>query len=223
MVISNNSGAKALLRASEHGIAYHSSSTTHPNPDELDKAILQTLDLHAVDYIVTAGYMKKLKTRVLAAYAHRIFNTHPSLLISVATRGRGMWVIWVHEAVLAAGDKVTGITIHEVNEHYDEGDIIAQTRVPVMPNDTPMTLAARVQALERRFLIETLATILETTYTNETRIRSGLTSKCDRLILTYGHAAPTPHNYYHSAVTEKILPCLNGSVQPAMMWRVFSV
>ncbi len=161
VVISNNSGARALLRASEHGIAYHHlSSTTHPNPDELDKAILQTLDLHAVDYIVTAGYMKKLKTRVLATYAHRIFNTHPSLLPKHG--GRGMYGLRVHEAVLAAGDKVTGITIHEVNEHYDEGDIIAQTRVPVMPNDTPMTLAARVQALERRFLIETLATILET-------------------------------------------------------------
>ncbi|MEM7362987.1 MAG: formyltransferase family protein, partial [Pseudomonadota bacterium] len=68
----------------------------------------------------------------------------------------------VHEAVLAAGDTVTGITIHKVNEHYDEGDVIAQTRVPVMPDDTPLTLATRVQALEHRFLIDTLATILET-------------------------------------------------------------
>lgn len=159
LVISNNSGARALARARTHKIStLHLSSATHPDPDDRDSAMLAALNHHHVDYIVTAGYMKKLHARVLSGYAHRIFNTHPSLL--PAHGGPGMYGSRVHEAVLKAGDAYTGVTIHEVNEQYDEGDVIAQTRVPVFPDDTPDTLAARVQAREHSFLVETLATIL---------------------------------------------------------------
>ncbi len=159
LVISNNSRSGALARAVKHKIdTLHLSSATHPDPDDLDEAIVNALDSHAIDYIVTAGYMKKLHHRVLTRYAHRIFNTHPSLLPKYG--GKGMYGSRVHEAVLAAGDTQTGVTVHEVNQHYDEGDIIKQTHVPVLPDDTPLTLSTRVQACEHRFLIETLAGIV---------------------------------------------------------------
>ena len=159
LVISNNSQSGAIKRAVKHRIdTLHVSSATHPDPDDRDEAMLNALDSHAVDYIVTAGYMKKLHHRVLTRYAHRIFNTHPSLLPKYG--GQGMFGLRVHEAVLAAGDTQTGVTIHEVNQHYDEGDIVDQTKVPVLPDDTPRTLATRVQACEHRFLVETLTGIV---------------------------------------------------------------
>jgi phosphoribosylglycinamide formyltransferase 1 len=155
LVISNNSDAEALWRAKQDGIVgFHLSSKTHPNPEQLDAAILHLLQQYQIDLVVLAGYMRKLGPQTLAAYRRRVINIHPALLPKYG--GQGMYGQRVHEAVLAAGEKETGVTIHLVDDEYDHGDILAQCRVPVLDGDTPETLAQRVLACEHRFLVETL-------------------------------------------------------------------
>ncbi len=158
VVISNNSDSLALERARSEGIpAYHLSSVTHPQPEALDQAILDTLRNHGVNLVILAGYMKKLGPQTLRAYRGRILNIHPALLPKFG--GKGMYGRFVHEAVLAAGEKVTGVTIHLVDEEYDHGPVVAQCEVPVMENDTVETLSARVLEREHQFFAETLQEI----------------------------------------------------------------
>jgi phosphoribosylglycinamide formyltransferase-1 len=155
-VISNNRESRALQRAREAGVrAVHLSSATHPDPPDLDAAILATLRELGVDTVFLAGYMKKLGPSVLAAYAGKIFNTHPALLPKHG--GRGMYGNRVHEAVLAAKETETGASIHLVDADYDTGRVVAQSRVPVLPSDSVDTLAARVQKRERELVVDTLA------------------------------------------------------------------
>jgi phosphoribosylglycinamide formyltransferase 1 len=159
VVISNNSASGAITRAQNEGVPhYYLSGKTHPGPGELDEAILSTFLHHQVDIIVLAGYMKKLGPKTLAHFQGRILNIHPALLPKFG--GEGMYGIHVHEAVIAAGEKVSGVTIHLVDEQYDTGKILAQTRVPVMPDDTPETLAARVLEQEHILYAETLQRIV---------------------------------------------------------------
>jgi phosphoribosylglycinamide formyltransferase-1 len=159
VVISNNSHAGALKRAQGAGIpSAHLSSQTHPDPDELDQAILGTLLAEGADWILLAGYLKKLGPRVLQHYRGRIINTHPALLPKFG--GRGMYGRRVHEAVLAAGEVETGVSIHLVEAEYDTGVVLAHCRVPVLASDTPGDLAARVKAREREFVVETLNRLL---------------------------------------------------------------
>ena len=101
---------------------------------------------YEADFIVLAGFLLRIPDDMLEAYPDRIVNIHPSLLPKFG--GKGMYGSHVHEAVLASGEKESGITIHYINEHYDEGGIILQARCPVMPEDTPDTLASRVHQLE---------------------------------------------------------------------------
>lgn len=158
VVISNNSDSGALERAAREGIACrHLSSATHPAPDDLDRAILSTLVGHKADLVVLAGYMKKLGPQTLRAFKGRIVNIHPALLPKYG--GHGMYGIHVHEAVLKAGETETGVTIHIVDDEYDKGPILAQSRVPVRPGDTPEILAARVLEREHAFLVETIGRI----------------------------------------------------------------
>lgn len=155
LVISNNSGSEALRRAERAGIAaVHLSTATHPGPDELDRAIVATLEAHGIDLVVLAGYMKKLGRGVLERYSGRILNTHPALLPKFG--GKGMYGLRVHEAVLAAGERESGATIHLVDDEYDTGPAIAQARVPVFPSDDAEALAERVQRVEKQLLVETL-------------------------------------------------------------------
>ncbi|WP_027892197.1 phosphoribosylglycinamide formyltransferase [Calidithermus chliarophilus] len=157
VVISNNSASGALERARQEGIpAYHLSSHTHG--EGLDEAILETLRRHEAQLVVLAGYMKKLGPRTLAAYRNRIVNIHPALLPKFG--GQGMYGMNVHQAVIAAGERETGVTIHLVDEEYDHGATLAQARVPVLPGDTPETLARRVLEREHTFLVETLGRIV---------------------------------------------------------------
>lgn len=156
VVISNNRESRSLQRARDAGVrAVHLSSATHPDPAALDAAILATLRELAVDTVFLAGYMKKLGPAVLAAYAGKIFNTHPALLPKHG--GRGMYGNRVHEAVLASRDRETGASIHLVDADYDTGRVVAQCRVPVVPTDSVETLAARVQERERELVVDTLA------------------------------------------------------------------
>ena len=154
VVISNNSGSRALQRARDEGIpAYHLSAATHPN--SLDNEICRTLEKHHVDLVLLAGYMRLLGPATLAHYHNRVLNSHPALLPRFG--GKGMYGSNVHQAVLDAGETVTGVTIHYVDEQYDHGPTLAQCEVPVLPDDTLGTLEERVKNRERRFWIETLA------------------------------------------------------------------
>lgn len=158
VVISNNSTSMALQRAQREGIpAYHLSAITHPEPEALDREILRVLRAHAVDLVILAGYMRKLGPITLDAYRGRILNIHPALLPRFG--GQGMYGKLVHQAVLASGETMTGVTIHVVDADYDRGPILAQCQVPVLPRDTPDSLAERVLKEEHRLYVETLQKI----------------------------------------------------------------
>lgn len=158
LIISNNSASGAAQRAARHGIPFvHLSGQTHPDPELLDAAILAALLERRADIVFLAGYMKKLGPRVLGHYRGRILNTHPALLPKFG--GLGMYGARVHAAVLAAREAVTGVSVHLVEGDYDNGPVLAQCEVPVLPGDDVEALSTRVQARERQFVVETLARI----------------------------------------------------------------
>ena len=168
VVISNNGGSGALIRAEQEEIpGYHLSSKTHPDPEKLDQAIVDLMLKYGADIIVLAGYMKKLGAKTLSRFGGRILNIHPALLPKYG--GKGMYGIRVHEAVVAAGETESGISIHVVDAEYDTGPIIEQTRVPVDPTDTAETLAARILQREHTFYPETLQKIVTGTITLPTQ------------------------------------------------------
>ena len=157
VVVSNNSGSGALERARTEGIpACHISGKTHPDEDQ---AILDALVSHGVDLVILAGYMKKLGRKTLARYRGAILNIHPALLPRHG--GEGMYGLLVHESVIASGDTETGVTVHLVDAQYDTGPIVAQTRVPVLPGDTPESLQARVLKQEHEFFSATIQGIID--------------------------------------------------------------
>ena len=160
LVISNNSQSGALARALAAGVATaHLSAATHPDPDLLDAAMVDALTGARVDWVLLAGYMRKLGPRVLSAYRHHIINTHPALLPKFG--GQGFYGRRVHAAVLAAGDLETGATVHLVDAEYDSGPVLAQVRVPVKPGDRVEDLEERVKTAERKLVVATLAELAE--------------------------------------------------------------
>ncbi len=161
LVIGNNSGSLALRRAAKAGIKrLHLSSKTHPGPGELDIAIRDALLDAKADWIMLAGYMKKLGANTLAAFPRRILNTHPALLPKHG--GRGFYGRNVHRAVLDSGETESGATVHFVEADYDTGPIVAQARVPVWTHDSVADLEERVQIAERELVIDTLRALIET-------------------------------------------------------------
>ncbi len=155
LIVGNNSRSGIFDVANGHGIpSIHLSGVTHPDPDLRDAAMLDALIGERIDLIVLAGYMKKIGPRVRDAYEHRIINTHPALL--PAYGGTGMYGDRVHQAVLLDKETVTGATVHVATENYDEGPILAQTSVEVLPTDDVTSLRARVQAAEKALLVEWL-------------------------------------------------------------------
>jgi len=160
LLISNNRNSQATVRAQQEGMPFLvMNSVTHPDFETLDQAMLDALREHEVDLIILAGYMKMIGPRVLEAYDGRILNIHPALLPKFG--GHGMFGQHVHRAVLDAGETVTGVSIHLVNSEYDQGRIVAQAEVPVMPDDTAESLAARVLKREHEFFVETLQQIVD--------------------------------------------------------------
>ncbi len=148
VVIGNNRDAEVLARARRAALpAYHLSAETHPEPEALDRTIRDTLIRHGVGLVVLAGYMKQLGPHTLADYEGRILNVHPSLLPSF----RGLRPI---ERALEHGVKVTGVTVHFVDEGVDTGPVILQEPVPIEPSDTPARLRERIHAVEHRLLPE---------------------------------------------------------------------
>jgi phosphoribosylglycinamide formyltransferase-1 len=155
VVISNNSGAGILEIARNNSLpAVHLSQRQFPTEDEFVDALLSLLSTHGVNFIVLAGYMKRVHPRVVHAYRRRIINIHPALLPRHG--GPGMYGIHVHEAVIAAGDRLSGATVHFVDEEYDHGSIVLQKTVSVAANDTPETLAAKVLEIEHEIYPEAI-------------------------------------------------------------------
>ena len=144
LVLSNRAAA-GLELARERGIP----ALVLADPADA-RAWLDALAAHRVDLIVLAGYLKLVPPEVVERYRGRIINIHPALL--PAFGGPGMYGRRVHEAVLTSGAAVSGATVHLVDEVYDRGRVLAQARVPVLPGDTPDTLAARVLEVEHRLL-----------------------------------------------------------------------
>lgn len=143
VVISNKKDAYALERAKKHGISGEClSPKDFEKRQDFDVALLDTLQRHQIDLIVLAGYLVIVPQNVVAAYANRIINIHPSLIPSFC--GDGFYGLKVHEAVLARGNKVTGATVHFVDEGTDTGPIILQRAVYVQEGDTPEILQKRV-------------------------------------------------------------------------------
>ena len=142
-VISNNANAYALTRAKENGIeALCISPKDYADRADFHKALLEKINELKVDLIVLAGYLVKIPEEMLHQYSHRIINIHPSLIPSFC--GVGYYGLHVHEAVLEKGVKVTGATVHYVDEGMDTGEIIAQKPVMVEEGDTPEILQKRV-------------------------------------------------------------------------------
>ena len=159
-LVTNNSQSQALTRAVVHGIAtMHLSGRTHPDPDDLDTAMTGVLQTSDPDWILLAGYMKRLGPRTLAAFRNKILNTHPALLPRHG--GKGFYGRHVHQAVLEAGDTESGATVHLVDGEYDSGPILSQVRVPVKSIDIAQTLEERVQVAERKLIVATLAELAE--------------------------------------------------------------
>jgi len=130
----------------------------------------------AVDFICLAGYMRLLPSEVLELFPRRILNIHPALLPKHG--GKGMYGHHVHEAVLAAGDAESGASVHYVTENYDEGDVILQRRCPVLPDDTPETLAARVLVEEHEAYVEALRLMIAKLNTSDGSDKSERESGC---------------------------------------------
>ena len=150
VVIGTRADAPALERARAAGVA---TSVVSPRKYEDDdagyaEALLRILRRHEVDLLCLAGYMRQLPLPVVAAYPERILNIHPALLPLFG--GRGMYGENVHRAVLESGMKVSGCTVHFVDDQYDTGPIVVQVAVPVEEDDTPATLAARVIRAEHQ-------------------------------------------------------------------------
>lgn len=160
LLLTNNSEAGALSVAREYGVATAVvSKTDFEGRDRFIQAMLSTLARHGVEFIALAGYMKKIPSEVIAAYRNRIANIHPALLPSFG--GQGMYGHHVHEAVIARGCKVTGVTVHIVDEVYDHGAIVMQRCVAVEEDDTPENLAARVLKIEHKLYAEALQLFAE--------------------------------------------------------------
>ena len=160
VLVSNKSGAGAIELARAHGIpAVHLSQQQFPGEEEYVERLLSVLSEHRADFIALAGYLKKIPSRVTERFRNRIVNIHPALLPKFG--GHGMYGIHVHEAVLKAGEKISGATVHIVDEEYDRGAIVMQKAVNIAPGETPETLAARVLTIEHELYPEALRAFAE--------------------------------------------------------------
>jgi formyltetrahydrofolate-dependent phosphoribosylglycinamide formyltransferase len=153
LVASDRGDAPALGRARARGVA-----TAVVAPDDA-AGMIDVLERSRVDWIVLAGYLKRVPSAVVRKYRGRILNIHPALLPRHG--GKGMYGERVHAAVLTAGEARSGASVHLVDEEYDRGPVVAQRPVPVLPDDTPASLAARVLEVEHRLLPEVVVAVAE--------------------------------------------------------------
>lgn len=143
VVISNNASAYALERAKNHGVeALCLSPKAYESREAFNRALLEKIDAYHLDLIVLAGFLVTIPAEMIRTYPNRIINIHPSLIPSFC--GVGYYGLKVHEAALARGVKLTGATVHFVDDGVDSGPILLQKAVEVQPQDTPKTLQQRV-------------------------------------------------------------------------------
>lgn len=155
VVISNKASAGALEIARSNGIPdVHISIKDFPTQEQFDERLLSILTEYQVNFVVLAGYLKMLSPFIVRKFKNKILNIHPALLPSFG--GKGMYGIYVHQAVLEYGCKVSGVTIHLVDEEYDTGPPVLQRCVPVQDDDTPESLAQRVLKVEHQIYTEAL-------------------------------------------------------------------
>ena len=155
LVVASRASAGVL----DHAKAFGVESVIFTKNDLANPEILLAeLRERKIEWIVLAGWMLLLPREIIEAYRGRIINVHPSLLPDFG--GKGMFGHHVHEAVIAAGCKRSGITIHLVDEHYDNGSILAQFECEVLPDDTPQTLEARIHELEYRHYPEQIEKLI---------------------------------------------------------------
>jgi len=143
LIVCNVKDAGVFKVADAHQIK----SVLLPN-HEIDSKLLSLLRIHQIDFVVLAGFLRKIPGDVTAAYTNKMVNIHPALL--PAYGGKGMYGARVHQAVIESQEKESGITIHLVNDHYDEGGILFQAKCTIEPNETPESLAAKIHVLEHR-------------------------------------------------------------------------
>ncbi|MFH1011561.1 MAG: phosphoribosylglycinamide formyltransferase [bacterium] len=168
VLICNVEGA-AVFRKAEHlrVPSYLVRREDFADGKDFTARLLEILQEHRVELILLAGYLRKLPPVVLRAFPNRMLNIHPALL--PAFGGKGMYGRRVHEAVLAAGCRITGVTVHLVDEEYDHGPIVLQRAVEVQSEDTPETLAARVLEVEHQIYGDAVKLFVE----NRVRVEQG--------------------------------------------------
>lgn len=155
LIATENPNAYVLERAKRLQIPTYQFSM-----EDLKKgSVLIKLIEMKIDFIVLAGFLKMVPSEMVLHFNNRIINIHPALLPKYG--GKGMYGDRVHKAVIAAGEKESGITIHYVNEHYDEGDVIFQASCEVLPTDTPETLAQRVHRLEWEYYPKVIERLIQ--------------------------------------------------------------
>ncbi len=156
LIVSNNPKAGVLQKAKRFKVP-----TLVIDREKLYKSnyVLEKFNQYGIDFVILAGFLWLVPQNLVAAYHKRIINIHPALLPKYG--GKGMYGMHVHHAVIQAGERESGITIHYVNEHYDQGDIIFQARCQVAPNDRPEDLAGKVQALEHLHFPRIIDTLLQ--------------------------------------------------------------
>lgn len=158
VVISDKADAAGLKKARERGVETIVIERRGRTREEHDAELITELERRDVDLVCLAGYMRLLSPAFVAAFPHRILNIHPSLLPAYPGLN-------IHERVIAAGETVSGCTVHYVNDDLDAGEIIMQKEVPVLPDDTPETLAARILDEEHRLYVEAVKKILGAEFT----------------------------------------------------------
>lgn len=155
LVVSDNKDAYALKRAKQNNIPTY--VIKNRTTEEIDIELSNLLKNYDIDLIVLVGYLKLIGKRLINSYT--IINTHPSLLPKFG--GKGMYGMNVHRAVVEAKEKCSGPTVHFVNDKYDDGNIIAQTKVELSPDETPESLSKKVQAVEKIQLIKVLKDFID--------------------------------------------------------------
>ncbi len=160
LLVSNSADAGALSVARTNGVpTLLLARPSFASDDAFASAMLRALQEHEAGCIALAGYLKRIPATVVRSFTNRILNIHPALLPSFG--GKGMYGHFVHEAVIASGAKVSGATVHLVDEEYDRGPIVAQEPVQVLPHDTAESLAQRVLGVEHRLYPDTLKAFAE--------------------------------------------------------------
>lgn len=160
VVITNNTNAGVLEKAESYDIPHFVINDKRYPGQDIDDKIARLLLEFGCDYIFLSGYMKKIESKLLSAFPNKIINTHPAILPSIYG-GKGMYGRFVHEAVISNKEKKSGVTIHYVNEVYDEGEKILVKELLLDENETVDSLENRIKELEKEAIVEAFKKLLD--------------------------------------------------------------